>query len=195
MSLVATQSHSITFEEAALLDPATHPGELDEGRWVPMSRGTWRHGEICLNLAMILGRFCREHPEWRAAVNDPGVKLGRFPDTLRGPDIAVIRAERRPTGEGVDGWLEGAPELVVEVAGGSQSPGELASKALQYLSAGAKAVWIVDGKARVVMIFTAPNVIRVVNAVEGVGLEAGSGTLDGGDALPGFSCELADIFR
>ena len=36
MGDAAKEAH-VTFAEAARLDPDTHPGELDEGRWVPVT--------------------------------------------------------------------------------------------------------------------------------------------------------------
>lgn len=189
MAVVVEKSYPRTIEQAAELDPDLCPGEIDEGTWVPMSKNSWRHGEVCLNLAMLLGAYCRTHKEWRAAINDPGAKLGRGPDILRGPDIAVIRRERRPLGDGSDGWVDGSPELVVEVIGSSQAPGELARKALQYLASGAKLVWVVDEKARLVVVYSPPNQVRVV------GEHGDEDVLDGGDLLPGFSCCIAELFE
>lgn len=179
----------VTFEQAAQLDPDICPGEIDEGRWIPMSKNTWRHAEIAGNVFELLKRYCRSHKEWSAAVGDPGTKLQRSPDTLRGPDVAVARRERVPKGSGADGWLEGAPELAVEVTGDSQSPGELALKATEYLQAGAHQVWVVDEKARLVIVYSQPNQIRIVGA------ENDEEILDGGDLLPGFSCRIADLFE
>ncbi|MHB2019704.1 MAG: hypothetical protein ACYCW6_22395 [Candidatus Xenobia bacterium] len=39
----------MTFEEAADLDP----DEQDEGRWVPVTKGSWRHGQIVVDLCAI----------------------------------------------------------------------------------------------------------------------------------------------
>jgi hypothetical protein len=50
----------------------------------------------------------------------------------------MVRADRVPTGKGVHGWLEGAPDLAVEVVGDSQSISEMTQKALEYIAGGAK---------------------------------------------------------
>ena len=128
---------------------------------------------------------CARSPGWSVAIGDPGTKLGRDPDLLRGPDVALTRIERRPTGSGAAGWLEGAPEIVVEVAGDRPAPSALAAKALEYLAAGACLVWIVDPEPRRVMEFTPPDRVRILGP---------SDALEGGTILPGFRCEVAALF-
>ncbi len=175
----------LTFDDVALLDPDTHPGELVEGRWVPVTKNTWRHGEIVLGVGMILRAYARSHPGWSVSAGDPGTRLRRNPDTLRGPDVAIVRADRLPTGKGAAGWLDGAPDVAVEVKGDDQSASELARKALEYLAAGAKQVWVVDGAAESVMVYTPPDHVAVL---------AKEDALEGGEALPGFACKVGEIF-
>jgi Uma2 family endonuclease len=186
MGDAAIRLDPMTFEAAARLDPDEAPGELDGGRWVPVTRSTWRHGEIAGNVYLLLRVYARQHPGWSVAVGDPGAKLGHAPDVLRGPDVAIVRAERRPQGRGKEGWLEGAPDIAVEVMGDSQSASDLAAKALEHLTAGAKMVWVVDPAPERVMVFSPPNQIRVLRRDE---------VLDGGDVLPGFSCRVAEMFE
>lgn len=175
----------MTFEEAVRLDPDLQPGDLVDGVWVPAPRGTWRRGEVISRLAWLLGAYLRVQPGWSVSLANPGVKLGRNPDHLRGPDIGMVRTDRVPTGKGVDGWLEGAPDIAVEVIGDSQSISEMLKKAIEYLEAGAKMVWIVDAEPRRVVIFTPPDHIRILGADD---------ELDGGDALPGFRCKVSEMF-
>lgn len=150
-----------------------------------MTKNTWRHGRLAANVCRILGRYVDSHPEWSLAIGDPGTKLSHDPDTLRGPDVGLVRAEREPTGSGESGWLEGAPELVVEVQGDSQSQSQLSRKALEFLKAGAQLVWVLDDQSRELVIYTPPDRVRVVGSTE---------LLDGGTLLPGFSCRVADLF-
>jgi Uma2 family endonuclease len=175
----------MTFAQAAALDPDHRPGELDAGVWVPMTKSTWRHAEVVVNIAVILKDYARRHPGWSVAAGDPGTKLRHDPDVLRGPDVAAVRMERRPTGRGEAGWLEGAPDLAVEVVGDAQPMGKMLKKATEYLAAGAKMVWVVDPEAEVVLVLTPPDHVRVLGPGE---------ALDGGDALPGLRCEVAALF-
>ena len=180
------KQEGMTFAQVARLDPDEQPGELDAGRWIPLTRGTWRHGRIVVNVAAALKAYSKSHPGWSIATADPGVKLNANPDRLRGPDVGVIRAEREPTGTGVDGWLEGAPDVVVEVVGDSQSISEMTGKALEYITSGARLVWIVDPEPQRILIFTPPDHVRMLGPHD---------SLDGGDVLPGFTCPVAELFE
>jgi Uma2 family endonuclease len=186
MAEAAVQPKPMTFEEAAALDPDDYAGEVVNGEWIPVTRGTWRHGEVVVRACLILALYAREHREWSVATADPGTKLSRDPDTLRGPDIGVVRADRRPQGKGEAGWLEGAPDLVVEVVGDSQTATQLAKKAMEYVRAGTQAVWILDADPRLVMVITADRQLTILGEDD---------TLDGGDVLPGFSCKVSEFFE
>lgn len=180
------QSDRTSFSEAARLDPETQAGELDAGRWVPVTRNSWRHGKIVSKANFLLFVYTQSHPGWSLSVGDPGTKLARDPDLLRGPDIGLARVEREPIGRGAEGWLEGAPDLAIEVIGDSQSHADLAKKALEYLAAGARLVWVLDPDAAKVIVYSPPDRIRVVSS---------DGVLDGGDTLPGFQCRVAELFE
>jgi Uma2 family endonuclease len=181
----ASTPERMTFEEAASLDPDAQPGELVDGEWVPMTRDTWRHGEIVINVGVLLKLYAREHPGWSVAGGDPGTRLARNPDRLRGPDVAIARTDRRPTGKGVDGWLDGAPDVAVEILGDSQSASDILKKALEYIAAGAAMVWAIDPGPERVVVITPPDRMRILGRDD---------TLDGGSALPGFACEVAELF-
>ena len=182
----AAQRQGMTFEEAARLDPDEQSGELDSGRWMPVTKNTWRHGEIVSNVNVLLRLYARAHPGWSVSVGDPGTKLKRDPDVLRGPDVGIVRADRRPTGKGAEGWLEGAPDVAVEVIGDGQTPSELAKKALEYLAAGAKMVWVLDAEPQQLIVYSPPNHVRVLGPDE---------ILEGADVLPGFACKVRELFE
>ena len=184
MAISVPDGTPMTFAQAAELDPDLAAGELEAGRWVAVTRGTWRHGHVVINIGSILRAYARTHPGWSVSGADPGTRLGHDPDLLRGPDVAIVRAERVPTGEGEEGWLEGAPDVAVEVAGDAQSWPQLTQKALEYMKAGAKQVWLADAGAQMVVVHTAPDHVRVLGPGD---------VLEGGDALPGFSCSVAEF--
>lgn len=182
----ARRERLTTFEEAARLDPDEVEGELDAGRLVPVVKNTWRHGGILANVTVALKEYASRNPGWYVASGDPGTKLAHDPDVLRGPDVGIVRRERLPTGSGAAGWLEGAPDVAVEIVGDGQSVAQLLKKALEYLRAGARAVWVLDPDARSVVVITAGNPFRVIE---------GDGVLDAEDALPGFSCKISIFFE
>lgn len=130
--------------------------------------------------------YAKSHPGWSISINDPGTKLGTESGSLRGPDVGMVRKERNPTGTGSDGWLAGAPDLVVEVKGDSQQFAELTRKAIEYLGAGASLVWVLDPQAREVVVYTPPDHVRVLRPED---------TLDGAQLLPGLNCRVAELFE
>lgn len=176
----------MTFEAAAQLDPEEQSGEIVDGVWIPVTRTTWRHGEIVLSIGVLLKLYAKQHPGWSISVADPGVRLARNPDKLRGPDVGVVRADRAPTGKGMLGWLEGAPDLAIEVVSDRQSISEITKKALEYIAGGAQMVWLVDPEPRRVVVFTPPNQVKIFGADE---------QLDGGTLLPGFACKVSELFE
>lgn len=180
-----TAAESMTLDQAAELDPDRQGGELDAGRWVPVTRNTWSHGELAGNVYALLREYAKTHPGWSISINDPGAKLSTSPATLRGPDVGMVRKERRPTGTGVEGWLNGAPDLVVEVRGDAQSFAALTRKAIEYLQAGASLVWVLDAEPQELVVFTPPDHVRVLRSTE---------VADGGALLPGFSCRVSELF-
>jgi Uma2 family endonuclease len=72
--------------------------------------------------------------------------------SMPAPDLAAVSLERWNHAEDNDGWLEGAPELAVEVA--SPSNRKLQRKAVLYLEHGAEQVWLIDRKTQTVTVMT-----------------------------------------
>lgn len=186
MSLPAIRTERLTFEDVARLDPKQYPGELINGIWTPVSRNTFQHGEILLQIGMLLKLYAKTHPGWIVSGGDPGMKLSQRPDTLRGADIAVVRAERRPTGRGAKGWLDGGADLAVEIVGDPNTVLEAIEKAMTYFPAGTRMAWVVDPSTKRAYVVTPPNQIRILMAEDAI---------DGGEVLPGFSCTVAEFFE
>jgi len=174
------------FERAAQLDPDEQAGELERGQFVPMTKSTLRHGRILISIGSLLHSYARVHRQWMAVGGDPGCKLEHDPDTLRGPDVALVLRERAPTGRGVEGWLEGAPELAVEVFGDSQTVPELLKKAAEFLAAGARMVWLVDPDTERVTVITQSGPYVILGRDE---------VLTGGEFFPELSFRVAEFFE
>ena len=175
-----------TFERAAELDPDKNPGDLERGRFIPLTKSTLRHGRIMVNIAALFRAYSREHPEWMAVAGDPGCKLEHDPDTLRGPDVALVARDRAPEGRGAEGWLDGAPELAVEIFGDSQTVSELLKKAGEFLAAGTRMVWLVDPDNERVTVITQEGPHTIVGR---------EGSVDGGELFAGLACPVAEFFE
>ena len=158
--------------------------ELVRGEVVTMPGPGFEPGEVQGNVYFAIKTFLKANPVGRVAV-ESGTVTERDPDTVRGPDVSYYSAARLPLGQRVQKYHTEAPDLCVEVVSPSNSPRKLKDKAKEYLFAGVRAVWIVDPEERTVTIITEPLQSRT--------LEVGA-TLDGGDALPGFACPVAELF-
>ena len=78
-----------------------------------------------------------------------------------------------------------APDLAVEVVSPSEKAGDVREKARDYLAAGTRLVWIVYPRTREVVVHTPDGLARAYGA---------DATLEGFGILPGFSCDVADLF-
>jgi len=155
------------------------PCELVRGVLVMMTPPGGEHADITL----ALGSLLRAHVvanRLGKVLAEAGFVLSRDPDTVRAPDVAVVRAGRRVTKR----YIEGAPDLAVEVRSPDDRPGALAEKVADWLAAGCAAVWVVDPGPRTVTVHE----------------RGGSRVLTEGDVLrgdpvvPGFETPVAGIF-
>jgi Uma2 family endonuclease len=161
--------------------------ELLEGKLYKMPPPGPRHGEVTLNIGVILRSFVRVRELGRVMVGDPGFILRRDPDSVRGPDVAYVSYERHPANEDLPSrYIELAPDLAVEVVSPSQTRTYVDEKAAAWLAAGVITVWVVDPRTNQVAVHRAGQAPTVLSSDD---------TLDGSPALPGFTCRVAEFFR
>ena len=157
--------------------------ELIRGKLRRMHFADCEHGRIAAQLGVLLDRHVNSRQLGALYATGTGFLLARNPDTVRAPDVAFVRADR--AGSPSPGYYPGAPDLAVEVLEPDDEPGYVRDKVAEWLEAGAPAVWVVDPRARTVVVHE-PNVEPRV---------FGDGdTLPGGDVLPGFALAVAEIF-
>ena len=145
-----------------------------------MSPAGVEHGRIVARLARLLGNQVEGGGVSMVLAGDVGFYIGRDPDTVRAPDVAVIA-----TGRISAGFFEGAPDLAVEVVSPNDRHSEVSAKVHEWLAAGCRLVWVVDPEARTVTQYRSRTEIAILTAAE---------TLTGGDVVPGFSIAVAEIF-
>jgi len=93
---------------------------------------------------------------------DMGFLLSETPPTVRVPDVAFVTTARIPAEEPERGFWSLAPDLAVEVVSPWSSASDLQRKALDYLEAGSRAVWVVDPGAGAVTVYRSTSDIRVL---------------------------------
>jgi Uma2 family endonuclease len=172
----------ITTAEQLLHAPDLGPCELVRGKLVIGTCASFEAGRIAASLALDLMEFAKPR-KLGVALMATGFQIASGPDTVRVPRVAFLRAERIPT-ENLDDYVQGAPDLAVEIL----SPWDLFSmvnaKVQDWLDAGCRLVWVVDPETRIVTVYQGRTQAVVLRA---------SDTLTGGDVLPGFSLPVAEV--
>ena len=140
------------------------------------------HGDIVYEIGFRLGEFVRPRKLGKILAAETGFLLSSQPDTVRAADVAFIRAGRLPISPG---YIAGAPDLAVEVLSPDDRPGYVREKVAEWLEAGARAVWVVDPRARTIAVHLRGRKVRVLDESE---------ALRGGEVLPGFVLAVREIF-
>ena len=177
----------ITAADLLRMDAEGKRGELVRGVFCETTPPGKLHGIIAANLAFLLKLFIRPRRLGIVATSEMGVWVERDPDTVRAPDIAFFSAEQDPPGVEIPpGYSRNVPALAVEVASPSDSRPALHDKALMWLNAGARMAWNVHPETRTVDIYR-PNRPAITLAEGDI--------LDGYDVIPGFACQVSEIFE
>ena len=158
--------------------------ELVRGDLIQMAPVNFEHLEIGGNLIVEVGTHVRRR-KLGVVGGEGGFILERDPDTVRGPDMVFVRADRVPQGKAKRHFAELAPDLVAEVRSPSESLKSLLDKADEYLRAGTRLVWVFDPSPKRVYVRTSDGRTRTLSVDD---------DLDGGDVLPEFRIPLREIF-
>ena len=160
--------------------------ELVRGELIRMSPASLRHGIIAATLSRLIGNHAVDAGLGTVAAAETGFLLGRDPDIVLAPDAAFIRADRIPPIEDQEGFLELAPDLVVEVVSPSDRLTDVSDKVMDYLSHGVSVVWLVEPRSKRITVHTSDRIARTLGQDD---------ELDGGEVLPGFKVRVAQIFE
>lgn len=173
----------LTADELLHVDIPGKSTELVRGRLVVREPPGTRHGVIAANLAWLVTDHVRQHTLGLVFAQDTGFRLESNPDTVRGPDLAFLAADRAAEIP-PRGYAALAPDLVAEIVSPDDRPGELLAKVGQFLDAGTRLIWVIDPQRTEARIYSASGDVSIVGE---------DGALDGGEVLPGFSCLLSDV--
>ncbi len=185
--MIATRDEEGTMgvDEYARLPDDGYRAELVRGTVVREPQPGLRHGDIQARLAAVLVRWIDEHRPDLACVGPIGFVLGRHPATVRGPDLAVLATRRFPAADH-PGFVEGAPELVIEIVSPSNRAADIRERVADFLHAGARLVWVIDPGSRSATVHEPDGPTRHLTSDD---------HLDGRDLLPGLRVPVASLFR
>ena len=185
MTTLTTQAKPMTADDLLRLRGQGVRGELIRGVLIEKMPSGEERGELAMYIGTLLNVFARPRRLGRVIGSDAGVVLERDPDTVRELDVAFISYRKRPRGIRNTRYTQAIPELVVEIRSPGDSAAELDEKARMWIRHGVLIVWVVNPDARTVDVYRADGTITAL---------AERDELDGGDAIPGFSCAASDIF-
>ena len=164
---------------------AQHPDrllELIDGRIVEKVT-TEEHGAI-------VGNIIAELRAWKKANNIQGyysteasVELLEDDKNHRRPDVS-FRLTDGSIGE--VGTLDTLPDFCVEIRSPSNTPKDLREKAEYFIANGARLVWLVHPRKRVVEVYFEDGTFDIFTE---------ENVLSGGTVLPGFEMLVRDIFE
>lgn len=143
------------------------------------------HARIQARLLRCLAEFVEERGMGEV-FDATGFVLSRDPDTVRGPDVSFVSADRLAAAPDESRFFPGAPDLAVEIVSPSNRPDEIRAKVADYLAAGSRMVWVVDPGTETVTVY------RTLLAPRRLSIDA---LLDGEDVVPGFALRIETLFR
>ena len=186
---MSTQTRLMTADEFLEMPDDGLLHELVRGEVVTMSLPGGEHGEIAGEIFRLIANQVKSAKLGKTYAAETGFLIERDPDTVRGPDVAFVRAERLPEITNPEKYVPFAPDLAVEVLSPNDRADEVEEKVQEWLAAGSRAVWTVDPKAKTVTVHRP--------GAEPVTLTEDQ-DLDGGESsralCAGSLCSLPEVF-
>ena len=159
--------------------------ELVKGVLRKMPPAGFEHGICAAEIGSKLNVHVRTHQLGYVCGAETGFRISKNPDTVRAPDAAFVRQESIERQGIVKGYWDGAPDLAIEVISPGDTYAEGAEKVEEWLAAGCAMVWVINPRRETVETHRTDADFTVLRATD---------TLDGGDVVPGFRCQVRDIF-
>lgn len=183
---MSVTTHPLTAEALLAMSSTVGKAELLDGELIRMSPAGFEHGSITLKLAWPIARYVEEHELGIVCAAETGFLLRQNPDTVRAPDLAFVSQTRVDQVGPVKGYWPGCPDLVAEVVSPNDTSSDVQAKALAWIEAGCRIVWIVDPKQKHVMEFRSETSIRVFTVKD---------RLAASDMFGDWSIEVGKLFQ
>ncbi|NJR67531.1 MAG: Uma2 family endonuclease [Synechococcales cyanobacterium CRU_2_2] len=163
-----------------------HRYEIVGGELVEMGNSGALHGYVCSTLMIVLGGYVRLQN--LGAMFDSSTAFKMINGNKRAPDLSCFAKERL---QGITvlptGFLDGAPDLVVEVLSPGNTVEEMDRKVEEYFENGTHLLWMINCKQQYVLVYrSASGPDRLLKVTD---------VLEGEDVVPGFGLAIADLFQ
>jgi len=175
-----------TDEEFMALPKDGHRYEIVNGELVDMGSSGALHGYVCSTIMILLGTYIRTHK--LGAMFDSSTAFKMKSGNRRSPDISFFAKERlQGMTELPTGFLEGAPDLAVEVLSPGNTVEEIHDKLVEYFENGTRLVWMIHPMEHYVLVYrSSQEPDRLLKSVD---------SLDGEEVIPGFTLPVAELFQ
>ena len=160
--------------------------EILDGKLIDMGNSGALHGYVCSTLIILLGSHIRAQK--LGAIFDSSTAFTMASGNRRSPDIAFFTTERlRGISPLPSGYLNGAPDLAVEVLSPGNTVAEIDDKLAEYFANGCRLAWIIHPLQRYVLVYR--------NAQQPDNLLKDSDRLTGDDVVPGFEVSVETLLE
>lgn len=169
------------------LERLSHEGyhyELVKGELREMAPPGGAHGSATSRIAYHVSTVVYEQDLGDVFAAETGFLVSRDPDTVLAPDFAFIAKDRLPNPL-PKSYVPVVPDIVLETRSPNDTKREVADKVNRWLTLGVSLVWELNPQTCILTVHRQNQMPRLL----GIG-----DTLDGGEALPGFSVPLARLF-
>jgi Uma2 family endonuclease len=183
---VEVPEKKIWTDEAFMALPDGHRYEIVHGELIDMGSAGAKHGYIAIILSSAL--FAVVMAQKLGALFDSSTAFKMKNSNKRSPDISFFAKERlQGMTELPTGFLEGAPDLAVEVLSPGNTVEEIHDKLVEYFENGTRLVWVIHPSEKYVLVYrSAQEPDRLLKSAD---------SLDGEDVIPGFTLPVADLFQ
>ncbi len=155
--------------------------EYAKAELIPMPPTSGEHGEISSNIHWHLYSHVRANQLGRLYIAGTDFKLR---NRLVKPDVAFVSTARLPDNRCQVSPVP--PDLAVEVLSSTDIQYHVIEKALAYLDAGTRLVWVIEPVGKTVTVYRSQTDIKTLTSED---------TLTGEDVVEGFSCQVAQLFE
>lgn len=182
----STQRKTWTDAEFMALPDDGHHYEIINGELIDMGNSGALHSYVAIVLSSAL--FTVVSFQKLGAMFDSSTAFKMKNGNKRSPDISFFAKERL---QGIttlpSGYLEGAPDLVVEVLSPGNTVEEIDHKLGEYFENGTRLAWVINPYQHYVLVYrSVQEPERLVRSID---------SLEGEDVVPGFSLPVADLFQ
>jgi Uncharacterized protein conserved in cyanobacteria, COG4636 len=178
MAEVTAVKQRLTEEEFLRLPDDGRKYELVEGEAREVPAGVL-HDAIVMRIGFLM--YPSAQKVGFLAASSAGFKM--VTGNIRSPDVSLVLRERLPEGKPPQGFLEGAPDLAIEVLSPNEDWAELGRKLGEYFASGTKQVWLVDPEKHMVTVYKSLTEVRVFYADDEISTEL----------LPSFRCKVSEL--